>query len=60
MIVCLTSYLCKPEHTLSELIEKICHEVQGQRMMQQLSAISSMFLTKREVYWSKKKTELEL
>ena len=59
MIVYLTSYLCKPEHTLSELRKKSAMKCKD-RMTQQLNAICIVFLTKLEVYWSQKKTELEL
>lgn len=45
MTVYLTSYLCKPEHTVSELMKMSAKEVQGQNM-QQLSAICNVVFRK--------------
>ena len=46
MIIYLTSYLCKPEHTMSELMKKAAKEVQGQASMKQLNAVENVFFDK--------------
>lgn len=46
MTVYLTSYLCKPEYTVSELMKMSAKEVQGQNIMQQLSAICNVVFRK--------------
>ena len=49
MLIYLTSYLCKPEHTMSELMKKAAKETNGREVMSKLHAIGNVFLTKREV-----------
>ena len=44
MTVYLTSYLCKPEYTVSELMKMSAK--QGQNIMQQLSAICNVVFRK--------------
>ena len=45
----LTSYLCKPEHTMSELMKKASKEATGKDIKGKLRSIGNVFLTKREV-----------
>ena len=45
----LTSYLCKPEHRMSELMKKAAKEAQRPGSMKKVNAIGNMFLTKHEV-----------
>ena len=45
----LTSYMCKPEHTMSELMKKMCKENTGGSIKQKLKSIGNVFLTNREV-----------
>ena len=45
----LTSYMCKPEHTMSELMKGMCKENIGGSIKEKLNAIGKAFLTKREV-----------
>ena len=49
VVVYLTSYLCKPEHTMSELMKKTAKEAHGADIKTKLRKISNVFLTKREV-----------
>ena len=49
MLMYLTSYLCKPERTMSELMKKAAKEASGKEIMEKLHAIGNIFLTKREV-----------
>ena len=45
----LTSYLCKPEHTMSVLMKKAANESYRRIAWGKLSAIGNVFITKREV-----------
>ena len=45
----LTSYLCKPEHTMSELMKKASKEATGKDIKGKLRSIGNVFITKREV-----------
>ena len=45
----LTSYLCKPEHAMSELMKKACKEAVGSGMKEKLHDIGHVFRTKREI-----------
>ena len=45
----LTSYLCKPDHTLSELMRKAVKEVNEAGVGDKLRAIGNVFITAREV-----------
>ena len=45
----LTSYLCKPEHTLGELMRKAVKEVNEAGVGNKLRAIGNVFITAREV-----------
>ena len=45
----LTSYMCKPERTMSELMKGMCKENIGGSIKEKLKAIGKAFLTKREV-----------
>ena len=49
MLTCLTSYLCKPEHTVSEFMKKASKEVYGKDIRGKIYAIGNIFLTKHEV-----------
>ena len=49
MLMYLTSYLCKPEHTMSELMKKASKEAYDKDLKGKLYAIGNVFLTKREV-----------
>ena len=70
MLTYLTSYLCKPEHTMSELMKKVSKEAYGREVREKMQKIGDLFLMKREVsmheavkyrccvhsYWSKKES----
>ena len=45
----LTSYLCKPEHTMSEFMKAASKEATISGVKEQLRAIGNEFITKREV-----------
>ena len=45
----LTSYMCKPERTTSELMKKAAKECTNKGVQDKLYAIGNVFLTKREV-----------
>ena len=45
----LASYLCKPEHTVSELMKKASKESYRRNFLEKLSAIRNAFITKHEV-----------
>ena len=49
MLTYLTSYLCKPEHTMSELMKKVSKEAYGKEVREKMRAIGNVFITKREV-----------
>ena len=49
MLTYLTSYLCKPEHTMSELMKKASKEAYGKDIRGKMHSIGNVFLTKREV-----------
>ena len=46
MLVYLTSYLCKPEHTMSELMKKAVKEAQREGIKKQLRSIQEIFFEK--------------
>ena len=50
MLTYLTSYLCKPEHAMSELMKKASKEVYGKDINDKILSIGNTFLTKREVF----------
>ena len=43
MLTYLTSYLCKPEHTMSQLMKKASKESYGRTVLEKLSAIGNVF-----------------
>ncbi|XP_066913784.1 uncharacterized protein [Clytia hemisphaerica] len=45
----ITSYMCKPERNMSELMQKAHKEASGKAVKDKLRAIGNVFLTKREV-----------
>ena len=45
----LTSYLCKLEHTMSELMKKTSKEANGKDIREKMHSIGNIFLTKHEV-----------
>ena len=49
MLTYLTLYLCKPEHTMSELMKNALKESYGRNVWEKLSAIGNVFITKCEV-----------
>ena len=49
MLTYLTSYSCKPEHTMSELMKKGSKESYWRNVRENLSAVGNIFITKREV-----------
>ena len=49
MLTYLTSYLCKPEHTISELMNKASKEAYGKHVKEKMRSIGHIFITKREV-----------
>ena len=49
MLTYLTSYLCKPEHTMSELMKKASKEAYGKDIRGKMHSIGNVFITKREV-----------
>ena len=49
MLTYLTSYLCKPEHAMSELMKKASKEAYGKDVREKMHSIGDIFLTKREV-----------
>ena len=44
-----TSYLCKPEHTISEFMKKASKEACGSSIKEKLRKIGNIFITKREI-----------
>ena len=49
MLTYLTSYLCKPEHAMSELKKKASKEAYGKDIKDKILSSGNTFLTKREV-----------
>ena len=49
MLIHLTSYLCKPEHSLSKLMKKTSKEAYGKDIKSKMLSIGDRFLTKCEV-----------
>ena len=49
MYTYLTSYLCKPEHTVSELAKKASKEAYSKDIRGKIHSTGTIFLTKREV-----------
>ena len=49
MLTYLTSYLCKPERTMSELMKKASKEAYNKDIKGKLRSIGNVFITKREV-----------
>ena len=49
MLTYLTSFLCKPEHAMSELMKKASKEAYGKDIKGKMLSIGNTFLTKREV-----------
>ena len=49
MLTYLTSYLCKPEHTMSELMKKASKEAYGKDIRGKMQSIGNIIITKREV-----------
>ena len=49
MLTYVTSYLCKPRHTMSELMKKASKEAYGKDIKGKMLSIGNSFLTKREV-----------
>ena len=47
MLTYLTSYLCKPEHTMSELMKKASKGAYGKDIRGEMHSIGNIFLTKR-------------
>ena len=50
MLTYLTSYLCKPEHHMSELMKKATKEAYEKSVTDKMRDIGNIFITKREVY----------
>ena len=48
MLVHLTSYLCKPKHTISELMKKVAKERQREDTQKQLRSIQNIFLKNKK------------
>ena len=46
MLTYLTSYLCKPEHAMSELMKKASKEAYGKDIKGKMLSIGNTFLTK--------------
>ena len=49
MLTWLTSYLCKPEYTVSELMKKASKETYSKDIRDKMHSIGNIFLTKRKV-----------
>ena len=49
MLTYLTSYLCKSEHAVSEIMKKTSKEDYGKDIKGEILSIGNIFLTKREV-----------
>ena len=49
MLTYLTSYLCKPEHTMSELMKKAAKEAYDKDIRGKMRSIGDVFIKKREV-----------
>ena len=49
MLAYLTSYLCKAEHGMSELMKKASKEASGETVCGKLRKIGNVFLTKRKL-----------
>ena len=49
VLACLTSYLCKPEHTLGELMKKAMKEVNESGVGDKLRAIGNVFINARQI-----------
>ena len=45
----LTGYLCKPEHTMGELMKKVIKDVNESGVGDKLGAIGNVFIDKREI-----------
>ena len=50
MLTYLTSYLCKPEHAMTELMKKTSEEAYGKNIKGKMLSIGNMYLTKHEVF----------
>ena len=50
MLTYLTSYLCKPEHAMSELMKKSSKEAYGKDIRSKMHSTGNIFLTKCEVF----------
>ena len=46
----LTSYLCKPEHAMTELMKKASEEPYGKNIKVKILSIANTYLTKHEVF----------
>lgn len=49
MLIYLESHLCKPEHTMGELMKKAAKKATGKDVIQKLHALANISLTKWEV-----------
>ena len=49
LLTYLISYLCKPEHTMSELMKKAAKEAGTAEVQQKMHKVGQVFITKREV-----------
>ena len=49
MLTYLTSYLCKPEHAMSEFMKRASKEAYGKDIKGKMHSIGNVFLTKSEV-----------
>ena len=50
MLTYLTSYLCKPEHAISELVKKASKEAYGKYIKGKMLSIGNTFLTKHKAF----------
>ena len=49
MLTYLTSYLCKPEHAMNELMKKVSYEAYGEDIKCKIYSIGKTFFTKHKV-----------
>ena len=49
MLTYLTSYLCKPEHCMSELMKKASRDAYNKKVKEKMRCIGNVFLIKREI-----------
>ena len=49
MLTFLASYMCKPQHTVSELIRNASKESYGRNVREKLRGVGNVFITKRKV-----------